>query len=75
MAGLSSTALVALLVLLVALATDLWVYADARAQAAHASPVVVTFGTLKVATPAAWLAACVLLWVVFVPLYLTARGR
>jgi hypothetical protein len=75
MSDLSMTALVPTLYLLVVLATDAWVYADARAQTERGTSVVLTFGRLAVDTPAAWVLWCLLLWVVFFPLYLTARGR
>ena len=35
----------------------------------------VTIGSLRLENPEAWFLGCLLLWVVFVPLYLTATGR
>jgi hypothetical protein len=32
-------------------------------------------GNLRVDTPEAWFLGCVALWVIFMPLYLTATGR
>jgi hypothetical protein len=75
MSGSAVTALVPTLYLLVVLATDAWVYADAPAQAERGEPVVLTFGPLAVETPAAWALCCLLLWIVFFPLYVLARGR
>ncbi|MFB9234746.1 hypothetical protein ACFFWC_04230 [Plantactinospora siamensis] len=67
--------LVSILVLLVGLGVDLWVYADARERQRAGSPAVVSVGTLRVDSPQAWFLGCLVLWVVFVPLYLTATGR
>ena len=36
-------------------------------------PVLLWSGSLRVETPAAWAAVCLVLWVVFFPLYLRAR--
>jgi hypothetical protein len=44
-------ALVPILVLLLVLATDLWVYADAKAHAERGTPIVASIGRLVVATP------------------------
>jgi hypothetical protein len=68
-------ALVPIVILLVVLATDVWVYVDARAQAERGMPVVLSFGSLKVTTPAAWFVGCLLLWIVFLPLYITGRSH
>ncbi|MFU8854684.1 hypothetical protein ACNAW0_27480 [Micromonospora sp. SL1-18] len=64
-----------ILVLLVVLALDAWVYTDARQRMRRGSPVSVSIGSLRVETPEAWLLGCVVLWVVFFPLYLAATGR
>ena len=75
MAGSPVTALAPILPLLVVLASDLWVYANARANDERGTPVVMRMGTFTVDTPTAWFLACVLLWVVFFPLYLVAHNR
>ncbi|MCP3784699.1 hypothetical protein NLX85_15110 [Micromonospora sp. A3M-1-15] len=75
MTGLLSTALVSILVLLVALGTDVWVYTDARDRQRSGNPVSVSLGSIRVGSPEAWFLGCLILWVVFVPLYLTATGR
>jgi hypothetical protein len=74
MFGLAIVALVPLLVLLAVLAIDLWVFTDARAQSKRGTPVVVSLGFLRVDTPAAWFFGCLLLWILFFPLYITNRG-
>jgi hypothetical protein len=65
----------ALVPLLVILATDFWVYLDATTQSSQGTPVFLTYGTFRVDTPAAWFVCCLILWVVFFPLYLVARRR
>jgi hypothetical protein len=72
MLGLSVIALGPILVLAAVLATDLWVYADARARWERGAPVILTLGFLQVDTPAAWFVGCLLLWIVFFPLYIKA---
>jgi len=69
----SGAGLTPLLVLGLGAAVDLWVYNDAKRQAALERPVVFRAGSLVVATPAAWAVACLLLWVVFLPLYAASR--
>ena len=64
---------VALLILLVVAATDAWIYFDAKRQRDLGEPVVLTVGSLRVETPEAWLLACIVLWIIAVPLYLTGR--
>jgi hypothetical protein len=62
-------------VLLVALGSDFWVLSDARARVGRGERVSVDIGNLRISTPEAWFLGCVALWVVFLPLYLTASGR
>jgi hypothetical protein len=59
--------------MVVLVATDLWVYLDARRWAADGSPVFVRMGGFSVGTPAAWLVGCVVLWIFFFPMYLVSR--
>jgi hypothetical protein len=73
--GLSASALLPVLVLLAILAADLWVYADARAYGDRGTPVVFSFGSLQVDTPAAWFLGCLILWIVFFPIYLKSRDQ
>lgn len=70
---MSGSALVPLIVLLAILTIDLWVYNDARARRDNGRPVVAAIGSLRIDNPEAWLAGCLLLSIVFIPLYLAAR--
>jgi hypothetical protein len=62
-----------LIVLLAILTIDVWIYTDARNRRDNHRPVVAALGSLRVDTPEAWLAGCLLLSIVFIPLYLAAR--
>jgi hypothetical protein len=73
--GISITAWVPILVLLALLATDLWVYADAKAHKERGTPVVFSAGYLNVDTPVAWFLCCLVLWILFFPLYITRRNQ
>jgi hypothetical protein len=75
MVGLSVTALVPILLLLALLSTDVWVYADAKAQSEQGTPIVFSAGSFKVDTPASWFVACLILWILFFPLYITSRNQ
>ena len=55
-------------------AIDAWVYSDAKAHADRGAPVVFRAGSFSVETPAAWFLGCLLLWVIFFPLYLNSRS-
>ncbi len=52
---------------------DLWVLSDARRCARQGTPVVLRFGSLTIGTPEAWAVACLLLFVIFLPIYVVAR--
>jgi hypothetical protein len=52
-----------------------WVHQDAARHVSDGEPVVLRAGSLRVETPAAWAALCLVLWVFFFPLYLRARQR
>lgn len=60
-------------VLIVVLATDLWVYADATANRERGTPFVFSFGGVKLDRPTAWFLGWLLLWIVFFPAYITTR--
>ncbi|MBU2670568.1 hypothetical protein KOI35_44420 [Actinoplanes bogorensis] len=64
-----------LVVLAAALTVDVWVYRDAQTRQSRGDTPTVSLGSLRIETPAAWFLGCLILWVVFVPLYLTATGR
>lgn len=65
--------LLPLLPICVILVTDVWVYLDDRAQCERGTPVVFTFGALRIDAPADWVIACTLFWIIFLPLYLVGR--
>jgi hypothetical protein len=56
-------------------AIDLWVYIDAKALFERGSPVVFITDFVTIGSPAAWLTGCLLLGVVFIPLYIMTRRR
>jgi hypothetical protein len=61
------------LVLIVAVAS-VWVLTDARSRAERGRPVTVTVLGLTVDRPEVWAALCLVVIVVFLPLYLAARN-
>jgi hypothetical protein len=63
------------LAVLVIGAASVWVYLDAQRCAGEGAPVVIRIGNFAVSTPAAWLVACVLLWMFFFPMYVVSRSR
>jgi hypothetical protein len=66
-------ALVPVLLVLVIVTIDLWVYADSKQRADQGAPVVVQIGAFVVETPATWFVGCLLLWILFFPLYMVSR--
>jgi hypothetical protein len=68
------TVLAPLVIAGVVVCLDLWVLADARRWARQGTPVVFRIGSVTVGTPEAWAAACLLLFVIFVPIYVVARN-
>jgi hypothetical protein len=75
MTGLSASVLAPMILLVIIVATDAWVYTDARARAERGKPVTFSYGSFAIETPVAWLLGCLILWVLFFPLYLTLSGR
>jgi hypothetical protein len=71
---MSAVAAVPLFVVAVGIAVDLWVYSDAKQRAADGHPVVFRAGDFVLDSPAGWAMGCLILWVVFVPLYLASRA-
>jgi hypothetical protein len=51
-----------------------WVFQDATSHLEHGERVVAMIGSLRVDSPNAWAAGCLVLWVFFFPLYLRARS-
>ena len=68
-------AVVPVVVLLIVLLTDAWVYLDANAHLAQGEPVVVTFGSFSIGSPTMWFVVCLVLWILAFPLYIVARGQ
>jgi hypothetical protein len=68
-----ATALAPVLVVVVIVAIDLWVYADAKRYADHGTPVVFRAGNFVVDTPATWFVGCLILGLIFFPLYIANR--
>jgi hypothetical protein len=62
-----------LVVLAALMVMDLWVYRDASARAEQGRPVVFSLGSLRIDSPGTWLAACLVLSVLFIPIYLSIR--
>jgi hypothetical protein len=62
------------LVLLVILAVDVWVYADAKQRTDQGAPVVVRIGAFALETPQKWFVGCLILWIIFFPLYMVSRA-
>ena len=67
-------ALVPVLVLLVILAIDLWVYDDAKQRADQGAPVVVHIGAFVLEKPETWLVGCLVLWIFVFPLYMVSSA-
>ncbi len=57
----------------VLLASDAWVYADAQRHTDSGRPVEMSIGSVRIDTPVLWTLGCLLLWIVFLPLYITQR--
>lgn len=67
--------LVPLLPILVIGGTAAWVYYDDKAQCERGTPVGFVLGSFRIDAPAAWAVACILMWLIFFPLYLTRRSQ
>ena len=70
-----SSALVPLLAIVLVVAVDGWVLADAKAHEARGTPVVFSNDFVTLDTPIAWVLGCLILFIVVVPLYLTVRRQ
>ena len=64
-----------LVLVLAIVASDVWVFVDAKRCSQAGSPVFLRIGPLSIETPLAWFVACVLLWIFFFPMYLVSRSR
>jgi len=68
-------ALVSVVVLVVWAASVVWVLYDARSMVRRGHRVTASIGRWDIEEPETWALASLVLWVVFLPMYLTARGR
>ena len=59
--------------LVMILAIDSWVYRDAKLRVARRRPVIFRAGSFVIDTPAMWFVSCLILWILFFPLYITSR--
>jgi len=66
--------MVPLVLLGVLLLTVAWVFQDASTHVEHGERVEAMIGSLRLDSPNAWAAGCLVLWVFFFPLYLRARS-
>jgi hypothetical protein len=69
-----SAALLPFVAVVVVVAVDSWVYFDATRQEQRGTPVVFSLGAFVVDSPGMWVVCCLLLFVIFVPLYLVGRA-
>jgi hypothetical protein len=70
---MDAAVLAGLLAVVVVATASLWVLQDARSRAGRERPVVATFGGLTVDRPEVWAVLCLVVVVLFLPLYLVAR--
>lgn len=63
-----------LLAAVVVAGASLWVLQDARSRAERGRPVVATLGGVTLDRPEVWAVLCLLVVVLFLPLYLVARS-
>lgn len=71
----SAAVLAPIILVVVLVIVDGWIYTDARAHRDRGETVVVRIGSVTIDTPEAWLAACLALSLLFIPLYLVARDQ
>ncbi len=60
--------------MLIVAVASVWVLTDARSRAERGRPVTMTVLGLTVDRPEVWAALCLVVVLVFLPLYLTARS-
>jgi hypothetical protein len=72
---MSLVELVPIIVVILVLGTDIWVYTDARARAEQGDPVVFSVGSMQLDSPEVWAVVCLLLWVFAFPIYLSSRNH
>ncbi|NUP50144.1 MAG: hypothetical protein HOW97_22960 [Catenulispora sp.] len=70
---MSAVTLVPIFLVVVVVVSALWVYQDASAHEERGAPVYFSAGTIEISSPTVWSVGCLVLWVVFLPLYVTCR--
>ena len=73
--GTSTVSSAPIFVVLVLVGVSLWVFRDAGAQAERGRPVRFAAGSIEVSTPVVWAVGCLVLCVIFMPLYITCRRQ
>ncbi|HEY3873165.1 MAG TPA: hypothetical protein VGM10_32715 [Actinocrinis sp.] len=73
MAPTAGDLLVPIIALAVLVVSGLWVYSDAASHAERGRPVFFSAGSLEIRSPGVWAIGSLVLWVFFLPLYLTCR--
>jgi hypothetical protein len=68
-----TTAVGPLAVAVALLAVDIWVLLDAKQRTERGEPVAFRVGPIVIDSPAAWFVGCLLLWILFFPLYVISR--
>ena len=71
--GVSTLPVLPVALVIILLVSDAWVYADAQRHADSGRPVEMSIGSVRIDTPVLWTLGCLLLWIVFLPLYITQR--
>lgn len=69
------TFLPTLVLFVVVVSTGVWVSRDSRALEAQGTPVEISLGGRRIGSPVLWTVGCLLLWVVFIPVYVSARRK
>ncbi len=72
---MSLVQLLPIIVVLVILGADIWVYSDAKARAENRDPVIFSVGSIQLDSPEIWAVACLFLSVLCLPLYLASRNH
>ena len=67
--------LLPIIVVLVILGTDLWVYTDAKAHADKGDPVIFSVGSIRLDSPEVWAVVCLVLSIFCFPLYFASRNH
>lgn len=70
---MTAAAVYPLLLLVTLLAIDSWVYSDAKVRVERRRPVTFRTGSFVIDRPITWFLGCLILWIIFFPLYLTNR--